>query len=250
MKTKQKTILLGLIGILSLCFLVLVYILFWKKETKDRKPFEISGESGIIWKQIQSNPETLVGIGYPQDLRDFLESVRGKETYLFENDRTKTKDFLLAEYPDERGEVLFALYLAFREYTAEKRKIDSNTELSEIKKLMEIKRLQSEIFPEYLRTLIFPEHPIHPTRLLLYTLQDFVEKNPFSYSRERKLIFLKKRKEIYGEKEREIRNWEDPDFWNRIIELLYEREMSDMEEKERSQFHSKRLEEFKIDFWN
>ncbi len=231
--------------------MVFVYILFGKKPTKDRNPYEPGSSTKMIWKQIQSRPFSLeTSSGYPEDLRDYLETLRGKETFLYSGNRDLIYEEIRNTYPDERGEVLFAIYNAFIFFVKEREVIESDTDLTELEKLTEIKRIMDDTFPPWVREKIFQNHPLTPSRLLLASLRDYIAKNPLTFSRERNRMFIKLRKEIYAEKEREIRHWEDEEFWREIVSLIYSREMAEMQDWEKQEYSFKKLEEFKLDFWN
>ncbi len=205
----------------------------------------------MIWNQIKSRPFSLeTSAGYPEDLRDYVETLRGKESFLYSGNRDLIYEEILKHYPDERGEVLFAIYNAFLFFVKEREMIESDTELSELEKIAEVTRVKEEIFPVWVREKLFQNHPLTPSRLLLVSLRDYISKNPLTFSRERKRMFLKLRKEIYLDRERDIRYWEEEEFWKEIVYLIYSRELGEMEDWEKQEFSSKKLEEFKLDFWN
>ncbi|TGM52311.1 hypothetical protein [Leptospira vanthielii] len=248
-KKKIITFLVILI-LLSLFLGGFVYILFLKNTNPDLKASSYDSRSEVYWERLQNRPEVLLGPGYPTDLRDFLETLRGKESYLWEGDRDKTYTHLLETYPDERGHVLYAVFIAFMNWKEKSSEVEQRGDLSAYEKLTAVNRVSEEIFPLVLRTILFPKHPTTPPVLLLSYLEDYVQKNPYSYSRERKRIFLRKMEELYQAEKWEIRTWESPMFLRQVIELIYEREILEMSEEEKTSYRSAKLEELKADFWN
>ncbi|MCW7491855.1 hypothetical protein ND861_04225 [Leptospira sp. 2 VSF19] len=248
---KKKTItFLFILILLSLFLSGLVYILFLKKTKEDPKQSSYDSRSEVYWQRLQNRPEVLIGPGYPQDLRDFLETLRGKESYLWKGDRDKTYEYLLETYPDERAHVLYALYVAFMNWKEKSLELEQREDLSSYEKLTAVNRMSEQIFPLMIRNLIFPKHPTTPPVFLLSYLEDYVQKNPYSYSRERKRIFLKKKKELYQNEKWEIQSWESPTFLRQVIELIYSREILEMSEEEKTSYRNAKLEELKADFWN
>ncbi|GBF43127.1 hypothetical protein LPTSP2_24230 [Leptospira ellinghausenii] len=248
---KKKTIFILFITIL-LSFLLggLVYILFLKKTKENPKESSFDSHSEIYWQRLQNRPEVLKGPGYPSDLRDFLETIRGKESYLWNGDREETYRYLLQEFPDERGNVLYAVYVAFMNWKDKSLEIESSPSLSQYEKLTAVNRLKEEIFPKFLNDLIFPKHPTSPPMILLSFLEDYIQRNPYSYARERKRIFLRKKETLYQQEKWDIQSWESPSFYRQVVELLYEREMKEMSEEEKTFYRSSKIEELKSDFWN
>ncbi|XDD46812.1 hypothetical protein AB3N60_01575 [Leptospira sp. WS39.C2] len=248
---KKKTITILLISIL-LSFLLggLVYILFLKKDKENPKESSYDSRSEIYWQRLQNRPEVLKGPGYPSELRDFLETLRGKETYLWKGDRDETYQFLLQEFPDERGHVLYAVYVAFMNWKDKSLEIESSPSLSQFEKLTAVNRLKEEIFPGFLKDLIFPKHPSSPPVILVSFLEDYIQRNPYSYSRERKRIFLRKKEELYQKEKWDIQTWESPSFYRQVVEMIYEREIKEMSEEEKTFYRSSKIEELKSDFWN
>lgn len=228
----------------------LVYFLFLKKTNQDPKLSSYDSRSEVYWQRLQNRPEVLFGPSYPKDLRDFLETLRGKESYLWKGDRDKTYEYLLETYPDERAHVLYALYVAFMNWKEKSFEVEQREDLSSYEKLTAVNRLSEQIFPDMIRNLIFPKHPTNPPVFLLSYLEDYVQKNPYSYSRERKRIFLKKKKELYQNEKWEIQSWESPTFLRQVIELIYSREILEMSEEEKTSYRNAKLEELKADFWN
>ncbi|XDD43064.1 hypothetical protein AB3N58_01485 [Leptospira sp. WS60.C2] len=248
---KKKTIIILSISILLSFFLGgLVYILFLKKNMDDPKQSSFDSRSEIYWQRLQNRPEVLKGPGYPSDLRDFLETLRGKESYLWKGDRDETYRYLLENYPDERGHVLYAVYVAFMNWKEKSIEIETSASLSQYEKLTAVNRLKEEIFPGFLKDLIFPKHHTSPPVLLLSFLEDYIQRNPYSYARERKRIFLRKKEELYREEKWDIQSWESPTFYRKLVELLYEREMKEMTDEEKTFYRSSKIEELKSDFWN
>ena len=248
---KKKTTTILLISIL-LSFLLggLVYILFLKKNKEDTKESSYDSRSEIYWQRLQNRPEVLKGTGYPEDLRDFLETLRGKETYLWKGDRDQTYLHLLTEYPDERGHVLYAVYVAYMNWKEKSLEMETSPALSSYEKLTAVNRLKGEIFPSDLRGLIFPKHPTSPPVILSSYLEDYIQRNPYSYARERKSIFLRKKEELYQKEKWDIQSWESPSFYREVVEMIYEREMKEMTEEEKTFYRSSKIEELKSDFWN
>ncbi|MCW7461334.1 hypothetical protein [Leptospira limi] len=248
---KKKTIFILFITIL-LSFLLggLVYILFLKKAKENPKESSFDSHSEIYWQRLQNRPEVLKGPGYPSDLRDFLETIRGKESYLWNGDREETYRYLLQEFPDERGHVLYAVYVAFMNWKDKSLEIESSPSLSQYEKLTAVNRLKEEIFPKFLNELLFPKHPTSPPVILLSFLEDYIQRNPYSYARERKRIFLRKKETLYQQEKWDIQAWESPSFYRQVVELLYEREMKEMSEEEKTFYRSSKIEELKSDFWN
>ncbi|MGE8720671.1 hypothetical protein ACO2KH_04995 [Leptospira terpstrae] len=183
-------------------------------------------------------------------MRDFLETLRGKESYLWKGDREKTYTYLLETYPDERGHVLYAVYVAFMNWKEKTLEVEQTEGLTSYEKLTAVNRLSEEIFPLVIRSMLFPKHPTTPPVLLLSFLEDYVQKNPYSYSRERKRIFLRKKEELYQTKKWEIQAWESPMFFRQVVELIYAREMLEMSDEEKTSYRSAKQEELKVDFWN
>ncbi|TGK82183.1 hypothetical protein EHQ24_13015 [Leptospira noumeaensis] len=247
---KKITTFLFILILLSLLLGGLVYFLFQKKTNPDPKESSYDSRSEVYWQRLQNRPEVLQGPGYPSDLRDFLETLRGKESYLWEGDRDKTYEFLLETYPDERGHVLYAIYIAFMNWKEKTKEVESRDDLSSYEKLTAVNRLSEEIFPVVLRDHLFPKHPTTPPVWLLSFLEDYIQKNPYSYSRERKRIFLKKKAELYQKEKWEIRSWESPMFFRKVVDLIYARELLEMSEEERTSYRSAKQEELKADFWN
>nr|WP_244936835.1 hypothetical protein [Leptospira brenneri] len=236
--------------LLSLLLGSLVYFLFQKKTNPDHKESSFDSHSEVYWQRLQNRPEVLQGPGYPSDLRDFLETLRGKESYLWEGERDKTYAYLLETYPDERGHVLYAVYVAFMNWKEKTLEVEKREDLTSFEKLTAVNRISEEIFPLVLRHLLFPKHPTTPPVWLLSYLEDYVQKNPYSYSRERKRIFLKKKAELYQKEKWEIQSWESPMFFRQVVELIYARELLEMSEEERTSYRSTKQEELKVDFWN
>ncbi|EOQ89723.1 hypothetical protein LEP1GSC202_1441 [Leptospira yanagawae serovar Saopaulo str. Sao Paulo = ATCC 700523] len=252
MPTNKKKIALILLISILLSFLLgsLVYILFLKKTKVDPMETSFDSRSEIYWKRLQNRPEVLKGQGYPSDLRDFLETLRGKESYQWNGDREKTYSFLLTEYPDERGHVLYAVYVAYMNWKEKADEIESQVSLTSYEKLTAINRLKAEIFPGVLYELIFPKHPTTPPAILVSYLEDYISRNPYSYSRERKRIFLRKKEELYQKEKWVIQTWESPNFYRQVVDLMYEREMKEMTDEEKTFYRSSKIEELKSDFWN
>ncbi|TGK51205.1 hypothetical protein EHQ10_06190 [Leptospira bouyouniensis] len=248
---KKKTISILLISIL-LSFVLggLVYFLFLKKHYGNTKESSYDSRSEVYWQRLQNLPEVLKGEGYPNDLRDFLETLRGKESYLWKGDRDKTYLHLLEEYPDERGHVLYAVYVAYMNWREKSLEIESSPSLSTYEKLTAVNRLKEEIFPGFLNLLLFPKHPTSPPVLLSSYLEDYIQRNPYSYARERKRIFLRKKEELYKQEKWDIQSWESPSFYRQIVNLIYEREMKEMTDEEKTFYRSSKIEELKSDFWN
>lgn len=248
---KKKTItFLFILILLSLLLVGLVYFLFLKKTKSDPTQSSFDSHSEVYWQRLQNRPEVLLGPGYPSDLRDFLETLRGKESYLWKGDREKTYTYLLESYPDERGHVLYAVYVAFMNWKEKTLEVEQTEGLTSYEKLTAVNRLSKEIFPLVIRSILFPKHPTTPPVLLLSFLEDYVQKNPYSYSRERKRIFLRKKEELYQTEKWEIQAWESPMFFRQVVELIYAREMLEMSEEEKTSYRSAKQEELKVDFWN
>ncbi|PJZ84808.1 hypothetical protein [Leptospira harrisiae] len=247
---KKTTIFLFILILLSLLLVGLVYFLFQKKANSDPKQSSFDSHSEVYWQRLQNRPEVLQGPGYPSDLRDFLETLRGKESYLWKGDREKTYAYLLETFPDERGHVLYAVYVAFMNWKEKTLELEQNEGISSYEKLTAVNRLSEEIFPPVIRNLIFPKHPTTPPVWLLSYLEDYIQKNPYSYARERKRIFLRKKEELYKTEKWEIQTWESPMFFQKVVELIYARELLEMSEEERTSYRSAKQEELKVDFWN
>ncbi|MDF3819842.1 hypothetical protein P3G55_08035 [Leptospira sp. 96542] len=250
--TKQKKITLAFI--LILLFLLLagfVYFLFLKKDSPlSQNPTSFDAKSETTWTKVQSQPQILGSEGYPEDIRDFLETIRGKESFQWNGDRTRTYQYLKENFPDERGDVLYAIYVAFMEFNSKSEQIQNLQELTDYERLTEINRLKETIFPESIAKRIFLPHPITAKETLLLFMQDYVHKNPYSYSKERKRAFLKKKKELYQGDRFEHSSWESSEFRTNLIQLIYGREMEPMTELEKISFVRDRIEELDSDFWN
>lgn len=252
MPTNKKKITILLLITILLSFLLgsLVYILFLKKTNADPKESSFDSRSEIYWKRLQNRPEVLGSVGYPNDLRDFLETLRGKESFLWNGDRDQTYRYLLTEFPDERGHILYAVYVAYMNWKEKSKEIESSTSLTSYEKLTAVNRLKEEIFPGVIHQLIFPKHPTTPPTILVSYLEDYIQRNPYSYARERKRIFLRKKEELYQKEKWDIQTWESPNFYRQVVSLIYEREMKEMTEEEKTFYLTSKIEELKSDFWN
>ncbi|TGN20849.1 hypothetical protein [Leptospira idonii] len=208
-------------------------------------------EPNILWKQIESRPEILKSQGYPENLKDFLDELSGKEKYEWGGDRQATYDHLILHFPGEISSVLYAIFTAYSEFKNEVAELEKKEELSSWEKLEKTNLLRNYFFPKPIQEILFPFHPSQKTVEFFYYSEDYVRKNPYTFARERKKHLGKKRTELYGKSAREISQWEDDAFREKILSLIYEREMESMNEIEKQQFTERiKRDEKEGDFWN
>ncbi len=189
--------------------------------------------------------------GYPEPLLEFLETVRGKERYEWRSDRDQTFSYLNRLYPDERGSVLYAIYVAYAFYLEDLEALQLDSSRTNWEKWAKRTQLREHYFKGKLKEILFPYHPSEKSLEFLYYAEDYIQKNPLSYGYERKRHLTKKRNQMYSADFYEIRKWEDRKFQTKILSLIYAREMQIMAEYERSNFLKSKMRELEDEhFWN
>lgn len=207
--------------------------------------------SEVVWKALQDRMEVLTKEGYPEPLLEYLDTLRGKERYEWGNDRNETFLRINQQYPDERGSVLYAIYVSYSFYLEDLEALQLDTSRTNWEKWEKREQLRSHFFPGKLREILFPFHSSQKPLELIFFAEDLQKKHPQTYGSERKRILSGKRKELYASDPLEIKKWEDSKFQRKILELIYERELSVMTTFERSNFLEAKLRDLEEDhFWN
>jgi len=250
MMNKRKLIFFILL-ILLVFISFTVYFLFFKNRgpLPGKKPFDSGSE--VIWNQLSSRPDLLLTEDYPSDLKNFLDELFGKETYEWGADRSRTYDYLVLHFPGERSSVLYAIYVAYANYRDEIGKWEKDPNLNSWEKQEKILKIRNQFFPEGIKEILFPYHPSQVAQSFLYYTENYVQKNPYKFSKERKSHLLKKRQNLYGEQLHEIAKWENPNLKLTITKMIYARELEVMNPLEKEIFLQRVLsDESHADFWN
>lgn len=251
---RKKNLLIAITISIILAFLLgLVYFLFFKKP-KANSFSELeppSPEVAVEWSVLQSKPELLEAKEYPEDLPGFLESLVTQESVVFGGDREKTYEILQTQRPGEPGRVLFALYLSFAQLRDSEKYWEKDPLLSFWDREQKRTAFIQTHFAQNLQEKIFPWNSIRAKRSLLWFLENFVQKNPYSLSKERWRAVKQVRKELYSDHEREGFGTET-DIWRlEVLKLVYSRELEQMSETERQNFlFSLKERAENPDFWN
>jgi hypothetical protein len=248
---RKRNVIFIVVFLLLLTISLIVYFLFLKKSKDLARPKSTDSRSEIIWKLSNERTEVIESGGYPKPLRDYLDTLYGKERFEWDGDRDQTLLHITAQYPDERGSVLFALYVAYTMYLEDAEALELDKSRSNWEKLEKRNQIRDHYFHGKLGDILFPPHPSQKPLEFLYYAEDYIEKHPYTYAAERKRHFQKKRNQIYSDAPLDIRRWEDVTFQKKILSLIFQREMSLMTELEKSQFlESKLREEEDGHFWN
>ncbi|WP_167837215.1 hypothetical protein [Leptospira kobayashii] len=250
MMNKRKLIFFILL-ILLVFISFTVYFLFFKNDAllRSKKPFDSGSE--VTWKQLSDRPDLLLTEDYPSDLKNFLDELFGKETYEWGADRSVTYDYLVLHYPGERASVLYAIYVAYANYRDEIAKWEKDPNLNSWEKQEKILQIRNDFFPKGIKEILFPYHPSQTAQSFLYYTENYVQKNPYKYSKERKSHLLKKRQSLYGEQLHEIAKWENQNLKIAITKMIYARELEVMNSLEKEIFLQRILsDESHADFWN
>jgi hypothetical protein len=237
--------------LLFLLISLAVYFLFLKKskETISQKPFDKRSE--IAWNALGERVDVIKTEGYPENLLEFLDTLHGKERYEWGQDRDRTFLYLNTQFPDERGSVLYAIYVSYSFYLEEIEALELDKSRTNWEKLQKREEIRDHFFRGKLKEHIFPNHPSQKPLEFLYYAEDYCQKHPTTFAAERRRHLRKKRKELYNKNLLEIKKWEDDSFQRKILNLIFQREINLMTEYEKNRFIGMKLIEVTDgDFWN
>lgn len=247
---KRNVIFIG-VFLLLLVISIIVYFLFRKnqKDLISNKSYDARSE--VVWNSLHDRMEVITKGGYPEPLLEYLDTLRGKERYEWGNDRNQTFLHINQQYPDERGSVLYAIYVSYSFYLEDLEALQLDTSRTNWEKWEKREQLRSHFFPGKLRKFLFPFHPSQKPLELIYYAEDYQKKHPQTYGSERKRILADKRKQLYASDPLEFKNWEDSKFQRNILQIIYERELSVMSTFEKANFLEAKLRDWEEDhFWN
>jgi hypothetical protein len=221
--------------LLFLSVLAIGFYLYTKKSSPEYSNFD---PNATTLEKLNFNPEYLE--------EENLLRIKGQLTidylqtrllyYKYETNDNPTKGLLEElnrDFNGERALVLSDILKTWIQYLEEKKKLDSDEELSGYKKYIQSKALRVKIFGEELEPYLFPEKPEDRIETyFLYSkqyLKNHREDDPLS----KKDHLLKAKKEIYGDLFEDLIRME-PIPSKLELELgLIEREMSILTEQER-----------------
>ncbi len=208
-------------------------------------------EIAVEWTALQSKPELLDAREYPEDLPGFLEQLLTQESILFNGNREKTYESLQNQFPGEPGRVLFAVFLSYAHLREEEKVWEKNSDLSPWERELKRESFQKNHFSKALKEKIFPWSPVRAQRNLVWFLEDYVAKNPYSLSKERWRAVQQTRNELLGDRVRESLPSETDSWRFGILKLVYAREIEQMSETEKQAYFAKLRERTQdMDFWN
>jgi len=228
------------------CLGALVYTLLPIRKS-DLEFFQpVDSATAIEWKAIRENPEVLESIEYPQDLRRLFEESYSRERFLWEGNRQKVLDDYQKRFPLEPSRVLFSMYASFAKLRDSERAWASDPRLTAWDREAKRKEFISSNIPPEWRDLVFPESQERINLTLIWFLEDFVQKHPFSLAKERWKVLKQFRNQ------NNLTDNESSEYRHRILELVYSREISLMDPLEKEEFWRKRESAWKegLDFWN
>ncbi|GBF51054.1 hypothetical protein LPTSP4_25850 [Leptospira ryugenii] len=246
----KRTILIITLLLLLFSSLFVVYFLFRKPKPGEASHPTASEETQKLWGLIQSQASQLKSESYPQPLRTYLDELQSKQRYEWYGNREKALSYIRSFYPDERGDVLFLLHINYSHYLEDWEALERDQSRTDWEKWQKREDLREHYFP-VVKSLLFEDHPTVVLQSFLYFAEDFVLKNPQTYSQERRKAFQKKRKEMYKENPIEIQSWESAEFHRKLVKLIYARELSLMTEAQKQEFIEKQWEKEEQGlFWN
>lgn len=156
--------------------------------------------------------------------------------YKYETSENPTKGLqeeLLRDFNGERALVLSDILKTWIQYLEEKKKLDSNPELSDYKKWIQSKVLRVKIFGEELESYLFPEKPEDRMETYFLYAKQYLKNHREDDPLSKKDHLLKAKIEIYGDLYEDLLRME-PIPSKLELELgLIEREMSILTEQER-----------------
>jgi len=252
MQRRQRQLLLISSSCIFVFSLGLVYFLFLHKEnTNSTVPTLPESRSSPEWKALQEDSSVLDSEDYPSDLRGFLEEYANRTRVLWEGDHQKAYEELQKIYPGERGQVLFSLLTAFLAWKAEVASLEADPQLSSWEREERSLEFQKTRFSQNLRAKIFPPRPERAQLQMLWFLEDYSSKNPYSVPRERKRALLGFLRERYPEQRDFVHQGETPEARKKLFQLLHAKILETMSPEEMERFFEAHRKEWEsLDFWN
>ncbi len=150
-----------------------------------------------------------------------------------ENPNKGLQEELMRDFNGERALVLSDILKTWNLYLEEKKKLDTDVELSDYKKWIQSKALRVKIFGEELEPYLFPEKPEDRIETYFLYAKQYLKNHREDDPLSKKDHLLKAKKEIYGDLYEDLVRME-PIPSKLELELgLIEREMSILNEQER-----------------
>ena len=247
----KRNVIFIVVILLLLSISTIVYFLFIKKKADFASKKTYDPRSEITWNLLKEKSDILKNSDFPNPLKEYLDLLHGKERYEWNSDKEITFQKINAEFPGERGAILYAVYVSYSFYLEELEILEKESAYTNWEKWEKRKDLRGHYFPGQLKDILFPDHPSQKVQELLFYVEDYVQKNPGTFASERLRIFKKKRNDLYANHLIEIRQWEDKSFHKKLIHLIYSRELSVMSDYEKSDFLGRKLQADEADdFWN
>jgi hypothetical protein len=208
-------------------------------------------KSEIAWKSLNDRIEAIQTGGYPTPIRQYLDEIHGKERFEWGNDRDQTYNYIRKQYPDERSSVLYALYVAYSFYLEDIEALELDSSRTGYEKMKKREEIRDHFFRGKLKEIIFPPHPSQKVEEFVLFAEDYVQKQPLTFSNERKRKFQMIRNEIFKSDSYEARKWETTKTKKQILTLIFQKELSLMGDIEKTHFLEAKLREEEAGhFWN